>query len=54
MDTNEVKGPIARKPKPYQAPVLTVYGDAKLLTKAVGGASANKDGGMGKNQNKTA
>lgn len=52
MDTKEVKDLVARKP--YQTPVVTVYGDAKLLTKAVGGTSKNADGGSGKGSNKTA
>jgi len=43
MDTNEVKDSIARKP--YQTPIFTVYGDAKLLTKAVGNMGLTADGG---------
>ena len=33
--------------KPYEAPVLKIYGDLKTITKAVAMNSPNADGGTG-------
>ncbi len=56
MNTKEVKRVVARVAarKPYQTPMLTVYGDAKSLTQAVGSAGKPDGVGRGKTQLKTA